>query len=213
MIKIRSGRIMIAGANSMPKGSQEPAIQGAADQAQVDHLMRRFLEGSQSGPVASPPAVQPEPSTLATRSPRDFDMSTELLDRAAKAFDLLINRCTALEEDLNRETDRAQGPGSRGRTTRSNSGSGSPPISRRKLESSERAATALKQRCETTEARADTAERRVTALERATADAASHAALAEQLSTRLRDKVIIAFGIGSRAHPVLEAIETQVKAK
>ena len=203
---------MIAGASSMPKGSQEPATQGAANQAQVDHLMRRFLERSQSGPVASLPAVQPEPSTLATRSPRDFDMSTELLDRAAKAFDLLINRCTALEEDLNRETDRAKAQAAAQNDTieqwkRLASGL------QAQLETSEQAAAVLKQRCETTEARADTAERKVTALERATADAASHAALAEQLSTRLRDKVIIAFGIGSRAHPVLEAIETQVKAK
>ena len=202
----------MVGVSSVPKRSQEPATPGATDQGQIDLLMRRFFEQNQNGPADIEGTAPPEPLAPTVRPARDFDMSTELLDRAAKAFDLLINRCTALEEDLNRETDRAKTQAAAQNDTieqwkRLASGL------QAQLETSEQAGAVLKQRCEMTEARADTAERKVTALERATADAASHAAIAEQMSTRLRDKVIVAFGIGSRAHPVLEAIATQVDAK
>ncbi len=80
------------------------------------------------------------------------------------------------------------------------------------LDTSEQASVALKTRCDAAEARTAMAEQRASALERASAQAAAHAALAESLSTKLHDKVVSAFGIGSRAHPVLEVVATQQAA-
>ena len=200
----------MASASSVP--DQTSTAQGLADQTSIDLLMRRFFEQSRSGPAELQDVVQPEGSALASRPPRDFEMSTELLDRAAKAFDLLISRCQVLEEALDGETERAKNHAAGQADTieqwkRLASGL------QAQIEASERSAMVLKQRCETSEAKADTAEQRVTALERSSADAASHAVLAEQMSTRLHDKVLVAFGVGSRAHPVLEAVTAQVAAE
>jgi hypothetical protein len=210
-MQIRAGKTMMADVGSKPKRSREPAA-GAADQAQVDSLMRRFFEQSQSGPIDLRGAAQPQSFTPAMHAPRDFDMSTELLDRAARAFDLLTSRCAVLEEALNREIEGAKSHATARNETIEQWKRLASDL-QAQLEASERSATALKQRYETSEARAATAERNVASLERATADAASHAALAEQLSTRLHDKVVAVFGNGSRAHPVLETIATVVKTE
>lgn len=181
-------------------------------QADIDALMRRFVDEHRPRVVD---AVKPSPvATVARDVParRDFDMATELLDRAAQAFDLLINRCQQLEHDLEDTSERA-----RGREIEQNE-----TIDQWKrlaselkaqAEASERSAVALKARCEAAEARAATAEQKAAALERASAQAANQAALAENLSTKLHDKVVTAFGIGSRAHPVLEAVATKAAAE
>lgn len=187
---------------------REDEVLAAVDQGEVDTLMRRFFSQSQ---VRSVEGVASE-AVLATAQDapprRDFDMATELLDRASQAFDLLINRCQKLERDADEANDRA----------RAHAAEQDDVIEQWKrlatglktqLDTSEVTAAAIKQRCDAAEARAAMAEQRATALERASAQAAGQAALAESLSTKLHDKVVSAFGIGSRAHPVLEAVATR----
>lgn len=183
----------------------------SVDQAEIDTLMRRFFDQNRAQNVKS---TTPEvvPTTEQGVPPRrDFDMATELLDRASQAFDLLINRCQRLEHDLNEANERAQARVAEQEETieqwkRLASGL------KAQAEESEQAAAALKARCDAAEARAAMAEQRAAALERTSAQAAGHAAMAEQLSTKLHDKVVSAFGIGSRAHPVLEAVATKTAA-
>ncbi len=193
----------VAGATARKDGSQGEK-HPSADEAGIDAVMREFFgkKSSQGGvvQVTEKEAVDPE----APR--RDFDTAAELLDRASQAFDLLINRCQALEHDLEDANE-----GARARATEQDEmieqwkrlASGL----KAQIDTSEQAAAALKVRCETAEARAAAAEQKVVALERASRQAAAHAATADQLSTKLHDKVVAAFGIGSRAHPVLEAVD------
>lgn len=183
----------------------------STDVASVDALMRDLLvknQGESGAGEADRARMTGQPS--APR--RDFDMAAELLDRASQAFDLLINRCQILEHDLNDASERAQAQAAEQEATieqwkRLASGF------KAQLDASEQAAAALKARCDAAESRAAMAEQRATALERASAQAAAHAATADQLSTKLHDKVVSAFGIGSRAHPVLEAVATRIAAE
>ena len=189
--------------------SQEPEAPATAGQAEIDLLMRRFFEQTQ-GEVTRP--VQPGPPAQSVQSSRDFDMAIELLERAAQGFDLLVSRCQRLEKDLEQETERATAHAAQQNEAieqwkRLASGL------KDQAEALEQETATLKQRCVAAEARAGRAEAQVTALEKASAEAASQAALAEQLSTKLHDKVVTAFGIGSRAHPVLEAVATQIAAE
>ena len=193
----------------MAKRSQEPQAPATAGQAEIDVLMRRFFKQTQ-GEVAKP--VQPEPPAQITKSPRDFNMATELLERATQGFDLLVKRCHRLEHDLEQETERASAHAVEQATTieqwkRLVTGL---KVQVEKLEQIE---ASLKQRCGAAEARAAQAEARAIVVDKASAEAAGQAALAEQLSTKLHDKVMTAFGIGSRAYPVLEAVATQVAAE
>ena len=66
----------------------------------------------------------------------------------------------------------------------------------------------MRAKCELAEARADEAEKRAASVEAASHLAADQALQAERLSTKLHDKVVTVFGIGSRAHAVLEAVAT-----
>lgn len=175
---------------------------------EVDALMHRFFDRNQIRSVDG--AVPEAASEAAPDTPprRDFDMATELLDRASRAFDLLITRCQKLERDLDEAHERADAQAAEQvevieQWKRLASGL------KAQLDVAEGASSAMKQRCDAAEARAALAEQRTTAMERASAQAAGHAAMAESLSTRLHDKVVAAFGIGSRAHPVLEAVATR----
>lgn len=182
------------------------------DQIEIDTLMRRFFVQSRAQPTKADTVHDAAPDVQSAAPRRDFDMATELLDRAAEAFDLLINRCQRLERDLDDANERAQAQVAERDDTiaqwkRLASGL------KAQVEESEQAVAALKSRCDAGEARAVMAEQRASGLERASAQAANHAAMAEKLSTKLHDKVVSAFGIGSRAHPVLEAVATQAAAE
>lgn len=182
----------------------------SAEEAGIDAVMREFFQKKPSLAGVEEVAAKGDAQPGAPR--RDFDMATELLDRAGQAFDLLINRCQILEHDLDDANERAQAHASEQDETieqwkRLASGL------KAQVDASEQAAAALKARCEAAEARAATAEQRASALERASRQAAAHAATADQLSTKLHDKVVAAFGIGSRAHPVLEAVATRAVAE
>ena len=183
--------------------------QAPTGEVEIDALMRKFFQPKTDGGVSksmAPPIVEPTPP------PRDFDTAAELLERAAKAFDLLMDRCQTLEQDLDSANALAQAHAAEQAEAieqwkRLASGL------KAQVDAAEDAATALKERCEAAEERASAAEQRATALEHASRQAAGHAATAEQLSTKLHDKVVAAFGIGSRAHPVLEAVATRAAAE
>ena len=190
-----------------PSGATRPAV----DEAGVDALMREFFHKKPS--VGAPDSAAEAPMVMQAAAPRrDFDMAAELLERASQAFDVLINRCQLLEHNLDEANERAAGRAAEQDVAieqwrRLASGL------KAQVEASEQAAAALKARCDAAEARFAMAEERVVLLERASAQAAAHAATADQLSTKLHDKVVAAFGIGSRAHTVLEAVATRAAAE
>ena len=177
------------------------------DNSGIDALVREFLQ--QKPTVSGMEAVDSDDTPTAQSAPRrDFDMTTELLDRASQAFDLLINRCQTLEHDLEDANERAQAHATEQNEVIVQLKQIASKL-KEQLEVSEQAMMSLRNRCNAVEARAVKAEEKAKALEAASIQAAEHAALAESLSTRLHDKVVSAFGIGSRAHPVLEAVATQ----
>lgn len=185
---------------------------GAADQAEMDALLRRFLD---QGRGRATELEMPETAPVVSRSlppKRDFDMASDLLDRASQAFDILFTRCQRLEQEVGEANERAAARAAEQEATIAQWQRVATGL-KAQSEASEQAATVLKARCDAAEARAAMAEQRAAALERASAQAASQATLAEKASTRLHDKVVSAFGIGSRAHPVLEAVATQVTAE
>ena len=71
-------------------------------------------------------------------------------------------------------------------------------------EETDRQLQAMRARAEAAEARATSAEARATFLQQASEAAARQAAAAENLSMEFHDKVIAKFGVGSRAHTMLE---------
>ena len=195
----------MASVGATTKRTAQAETQGKVDPADIDTLMRRFFD--QSRAEAS---TQPDSAAIAS-GPRDLTTATELLDRASLAFDALIDRCQRLEQDLQDEAERA-------RVKAAEQGEAVTQWQRLagglkvQAETKAQIATALKERFEAAEARAALAEERAAALERASAEARDHAALAEQRSARLQGKVMDAFGRGSRAHPVLEALEARATA-
>ncbi len=189
-----------------PSGATKPA----SNEAGLESLMREFFSkrpsvGGSESAAEAPVAVQ----SAAPR--RDVDTATELLDRASQAFDLLINRCQFLEHNLQDANERAAGRAAE-QDEAIEQWKRLVSVLKAQVDISEQVTAALKARCDMAEARAAEAEKQAVALERASAQAAAHAATADQLSTKLHDKVVAAFGIGSRAHPVLEAMATRAAA-
>lgn len=202
----------MASVSPLAKRPQEAAPPEAVDQVEIDTLMRRFFEQSRGEIAEAPRPVEAVPPVRVSRPRRDFEMATELLQRAAQAFDVLVKRCQRLERDLDEAGERASVQLAAQDDTIEQwkrLGAGL----KAQLETSERAAADFKARCEAAEVRAARAEQRTAALEQASSQAASQAALAEELSTKLHDSVVMAFGVGSRAHPVLEAVATQAAAE
>lgn len=159
---------------------------GAVTAAEIDARMRRLLGRRPSG--EAPPA----------HPPRDVDTACELLDRASEALDALMERCGRLERDLAEATARARARDAEHEAAialwQRLAGS-----FRAQAEAQEQAAAALQGRCAAAESRA-------AALEMENAEAGGRLGLAQQLATKLHDKVVTSFGIGSRAHPALEAL-------
>ncbi len=191
------------------KGDSNLVRQVPAGEAEIDALMRKFFEPKPLGGGSQVAAL----TGASHASPRrDFDRAEELLERAGQAFDLLMDRCQTLEQELEAVNAQAQAHAAQQLETieqwkRLASGL------KEQVEAADISATALQTRCEAAEARALAAEQKARALEQASTQAAQHAAMAEQLSTKLHDKVVAAFGIGSRAHPVLEAVATRAAAE
>lgn len=200
----------MAGVTQSIKRSAEGPVQ--VDQGEVDKLMRRFFDQHQPHAFgkAAPEVVQSAVQSVHPR--RDFDTASDLLNRASQAFDVLINRCQKLERDVDEVTEQAR--------ARSAEHEGMIEHLKRlatglkaQLDAADQASASLKSRLDAAETRAAMAEQRATGLERTSAQAVGQAAMAEWLSTKLHDKVVSAFGIGSRAHPVLEAVATRAAAE
>ncbi len=191
-----------------PETTTPPSTGGAGTDAMTRELLQTNLnEGGTEREVSTDTGTaQPTPPR------RDFDMATELLDRVAQAFDVLIDRCQTLEYELEEANTQADARAAEQEETIEHwkrLTSGLKP----QVNSADSAAAALEARCEAAEARAASAEQKVAALESASIQAARYAVRAEQLSTKLHDKVVSAFGIGSRAHPVLQAVATRSAAE
>lgn len=188
-----------------PQGAASPEPQ---NQAEIDMLMRRFFEQTRTDPLERAAPLEPAAPAETAHPRRDFEMATELLQRAAQAFDVLVKRCQRLESDLEQAEERARGQiADRDHTIEQwqRLGAGL----KAQLDASEQAVTSFKTKCDAAEVRAARAEQRAFELEKTSTQVANQAALAEELSTKLHDSVVLAFGVGSRAHPVLEAVATQ----
>ena len=158
-------------------------------------LIRHAFDGSTNQPAA------PDSDFHHRRDPA---MAFELLDRAAAAFEILVNRCHRLEAKIIEDAQR----------TGAEAAAQNDVIEQwRKLgagmkahaDEAQKQLHAMKARAEAAETRAAAAEARSTALQQASTAAARQAIAAESLSTEFHDKVIATFGIGSRAHTALEA--------
>lgn len=128
----------------------------------------------------------------------DNDVAFTLVTRAANTIDILQNRCNQLETDaaelrnrLKTETETAE----------------------RVIKDWERLATAMKtqlQECETRIAglqeRLEAAEARAEAGESRARDAERQASLEEEISSSLREKILLAFGSGSQTQAAIEAV-------
>ncbi len=184
------------------------ARQAPAGEAEIDAVMRKFFEPKSlgGGPGVAAPTEPADAQHVPPR--RDFDRAEELLGRAAQAFNVLIDRCQTLEQDLDNANEQAQAHAAEQVKTIEQWKRLASDL-KEQIHAADVSAKALQTRCEAVEARASAAEHKATVLEQASMQAAQHAAMAEQLSTKLHDKVVAAFGIGSRAHLVLEAVATR----
>ena len=176
-------------AGSETAGSDRASSQDPVTAAEIDARMRRLLGRTGADDEADAPAAHP---------PRDVDTACELLERASEALDVLMERCGRLEREIADATAQAR--------ARDAEHEEAVALWQRlagtykaQAEAHEQAVAALQERCTAAEAR-------VAALELANAEAGGRAGLAEQLATKLHDKVVTSFGIGSRAHPALEAL-------
>ena len=202
----------MANVSPMAKRPQDAAVSEAVGQTEIDTLMRRFFEQSRSEAVEQPKPVEADgiagraPPAAISRWRRNCSSGPR------RPFDVLVRRCQRLERDLDESQERARAQlAEQGDTIEQwkRLGAGL----KAQLEASEQAAAALKAKCDAAEVRVARAEQRASALEQASFEAASQAALAEELSTKLHDSVVMAFGVGSRAHPVLEAVAIQAAAE
>jgi hypothetical protein len=198
----------MANVGATTKRTPQVETLGKGEPSEVDILMRRVLDGAPGALAAQQVVIGPAPPA---GGPRDLNTATELLDRAALAFDVLIDRCQRLEQEIQHEAERARAKAAEQGDTVAQWQRLAAGL-KVQAETMAQTTAALKERFEAAEARAAVAERRAAALERASAEALDHAALAEQRSIRLQGKVLEAFGQGSRAHPVLDALATRAGA-
>lgn len=129
---------------------------------------------------------------------RDYETAFGLLDQASTALDTLLQRCQQLEQQVTDVTERAQAEAAAAEDVTSQWQKLATAM-KVQVEEYEKRMLAMKQRAEAAEARAAAIQNRALAAEQAASEK-------EDLSTRFHDKVVAAFGIGSRAHGVLEAV-------
>ena len=176
-----------------PAPSEEPS-QRLTAVPDINALIKTALQRPPRLPAAGSAAVP-------TR--RDPATAFDLIDRAAAALEMLVRRCEELEAKMQADAERAEAEAAAQDEIVAqwkNFGTGM----KSQAEDTDRQLQAMRARAEAAEARAASAEARATALQQTSEDAARQAAAAENLSTEFHDKVIATFGIGSRAHSVLE---------
>ena len=176
------------------------------DRTEIDSMMRRIFEKARFD-EAAPEGVKDTTEHKSSAPRRDFDTAFELLDRVSKTFDLLVTRFQRMQTKLDEQADRA--------AVRAAEQEHAIEQWKRlaldlktQVEVADANVVGLRAKCEAAEARADLCEKRTASLEETSRLAADEALKAESLSTKLHDKVVTVFGIGSRAHAVLEAVAT-----
>ncbi len=175
-----------------------------ADTADIDSMMRRIFEKARMDVDASETTEDTIEHKLSAPR-RDFDTAFELLDRVSKTFELLVTRFQRMQRELDGQAERAAAKAAEQQHAIEKWQRLALDL-KAQVEAADATLVGLRARCEDTEARADAAEKRAGALEAASHLAADQALQAENLSTKLHDKVVTVFGIGSRAHAVLEAV-------
>lgn len=147
--------------------------------------------------VVQQTSAQPEQSQQSPQR-RDYETAFGLLDHASKALETLLNRCQQLQAHIGEITERSRADVEAAEevTAQWQKLAGA---MKSQVEEYEKRLSAMKQRAEAAEMRAEAVKERAEAAERAAFEK-------EDLSTRFHDKVVAAFGIGSRAHGVLEAV-------
>ena len=178
----------------------------AVDRSDIDSMMRRIFETARVDENAPEAGNSIEPKASAPR--RDFDTAFELLDRVSKTFELLVTRFQRMQTELDGQAERAAARNAEQDQTIEKYERLALSL-KRQIETADAALVDLRAKCDSAEARADVAEKQVAALEAASHLAADQALQAERLTTKLHDKVVTVFGIGSRAHAVLEAVATR----
>lgn len=150
--------------------------------------------------------VQPAtaPTVAAMEAPRDHDTAFDILDQAASAFDSLTSHMQQLEANLADAKAKLQSEAERHEAMTGDWN--------RLAEGMRAHARECEQRMAAATAKAETAEAKYAeALIRAEA-AELQCANLQNRSTRLHDKVVASFGIGSRAQLMLEAIQSKSDA-
>ena len=166
-----------------------------------DAIVQRFFMQFRTAAGGSPFPAEAGPDAAPADPRREFDAACELLDRASRAFETLAARCLRLERDLDEAGERAHAQATaQGEAVEQLKRLAS--TLRAQARASDQAAASSRARCEAAEARATAAESHAAALEAEAAQAAHQTALAGQL----REKVVAAFGLGSRVHPVIETM-------
>ena len=171
-------------------GDQKTAVAGQHPLGQdFISLMHRVVQ--QSAPL-------PEQPQQAVKSRRDYETAFGLLDHASKALDTLLSRCQQLEAQIVEVNERSRADAAAAEEVTAQWQKLATAM-KSQVEEYEKRLGAMKQRAEIAEARADAVKERAYAAEQVASEK-------EDLSTRFHDKVVAAFGIGSRAHGVLEAV-------
>ena len=180
---------------SRDSGSEDRYSPATTD---IDTLIRKVFDR---------PAAVPAPAEARSQSRRDPETAFDLLDRAAAAFDILLNRSQQLERQMQEADERARVEAAKQQKVAEDWKKLASGM-KAHAEDTERRFEAMKTRSEAAEARALAAEARSTALEKASQAAALKIAEAESRSSEFHDKVVASFGMGSRAYVALEAVSS-----
>ena len=177
--------------------SREPASEErySAATTDIDTLIRKVFDR---------PAALATPVETRSQSRRDPETAFDLLDRAAAAFDILLNRSQQLEQQMQDAAERARMELAKQQKVADDWKKLASGM-KAHAEETERRFEVMKTRSDAAEARALAAETRSAALEKSSQAAALKVAAAESRSSEFHDRVVASFGMGSRAYVALEA--------
>ena len=166
-------------------------------ESDVDVLMRRFLEQAQNEEAAVQSVSVASSVNQAIEPRRNADTALDLLDRAAQAFELLITRHQDLEQELREAVARAEAEATESASTIDQWKQLALGLKDQLKKSDERLAL-MQSKFDEAEERAARADTRLREIEKSALQAVDRASKAEERSTKIHDKVINTFGIGSR---------------
>ena len=194
-------------------GSESATPVGQPD---MEVLMRNFL---QKTPTERSESRASNSDIGKTLPKRDIDTAVNLLEHASQALEALAIQCQRLEQEYEASKKQAEAQANDQEQALEQWRQLASGL-KAQLEQADQRLERLKakqgadeSRAAALEARALAAEARVADLEQASMAAAEHAAMAENLSTQLHDKIVNAFGSGSRVHPILASVLTRMAAE